>query len=116
MGFHKKKIHTNPFILIEKRLIDSPAWVQAGRVGRDIYTELKRNYNGFNNGQLICCYPFMRKKYGYGFGTLSNGFKKLIELELIELVEYGQLAGLSGKKASKYRLVGKHEKIIEKNS
>jgi len=115
VGFHKKKQNVQPYILIEKRLIESPVWIQAGHVGRDIYTELKRNYNGFNNGQLICAYSYMRKKYGYGYGTLSKGFKKMIELALIERVEYGELAGLSGKKASKYRLVGKHEKIIERN-
>lgn len=116
MGFHKKKFKTNPYVLIEKRLLDSPAWVQVGRVGRDIYTELHRNFNGYNNGKLICCYTFMRKKYGYGYGTLCAGFKKLIELELIELIEHGELEGLSGKKASKYRLVGKHEKIREAGS
>ncbi len=115
MGLNKKQHKKSPFILIEKRLIDADVWVQVGRVGRDIYTELHRNYNGFNNGQLICCYPFMRKKYGYGYGTISKGFKKLIEHEFIELVEYGQLAGLFGQKATKYRLVGKHEKIIGGN-
>ena len=116
MGFNKNKHRRNPFILIEKRLIESAVWAQIKQVGRDIYVELKRNFNGFNNGQLICCYTFMRKKYGYGYGTLHRGFKKLEELELIKMTERGELAGLSGKKANKYLLIGKHERIIEEKS
>lgn len=113
MGFHKNKKKKDPYILIEKRLIKSSIWVDVGHVGRDIYIELKCNYNGFNNGALICAYTYMRKKYGYGYSTISKAFKKLISLELIELAEMGELAGLFGVKANKYRLVGKHENILK---
>lgn len=113
MGVNKVKKVTRPYILIEKRLLDAPQWVQIKQVGRDIYIELKRNYNGFNNGGLICAYTFLRKKYGYGYKTISKGFKALMQHELIELTERGELEGLSGRKTNKYRLVGKHEKIIE---
>jgi hypothetical protein len=82
-------------------------------LGKVIYIELKRNYNGFNNGELIASYKFLRRKYGYGYGSISKAIKQLIEFRFIELVRKGELAGLSGLKANMYRLVGKHERIRE---
>lgn len=111
MGFYKKGKQKNPFILIEKAMLEKNEWVLVGQVGRDIYLELKRNYNGFNNGDLIASYGFLRKKYRYGFKTISNGFKRLIEQGFIELKQRGELEGLTGMKPNKYELSGKHEKI-----
>lgn len=112
MSLHKRK-QKNPFILIEKRLLDAPEWILIGKVGRDLYLELKRNFNGYNNGNLICAYTFMRNKYRYGYKTISKGLKALQEHQFIEMIERGELEGLSGKKANKYRLIGKHERIRE---
>ena len=109
----KQKSKPNPFILIEKRLLQAPEWIQIGHTARDIYLELKLNFNGFNNGELIASYNHLRKKYGYGYETISEAFKRLIKYQFIELTQRGELAGLFGIKANKYRLAGKHEKIFE---
>lgn len=111
MGLNKKT-KSSPFILIGKRQLDAPEWVAVGYAGRDFYIELKRNYNGYNNGELICSYEFMRKKYRYGYGTVRKAIKLLCECGLIELTGRGELAGLGGVKANKYRLTGKYERVI----
>lgn len=109
----KKKPKSTPFILIEKTLLKSNEWAKLSSIARDLYLELKCNYNGYNNGQLIASYTYIRKKYGYGYGTISKGFRELISNDFISQTQRGELAGLFGKKANAYKLTGKYEKIVE---
>jgi len=109
-----KRGSTTPFAMLGRKLLRSEEWVAIGKVGRDIYTELKLNYNGYNNGKLIATYGYLRKKYTYGFGQLSKGYKLLEKHGLIVRTQIGELEGLSGKKPNTFKLTGKLELLYEK--
>lgn len=74
----KGRTRTPPFVMLDHRLIDSPAWVDLGGTAAKLLLHMARLYNGSNNGDLILGERAAAEAIGVGRGAASAA---LIELE-----------------------------------
>jgi hypothetical protein len=77
------------FILLGLWLFDSPAYRSLSVVARCLYDELKRSYNGSNNGDVFLSVRDAAKKLHVGKSTASEAFKELEERGFTRLKRKG---------------------------
>lgn len=77
----KPKRTVHPYVGIEHRIIDSPAYADLGFAARNLLVLLARQLNRDNNGHLQATWSWMRR---YGFGSDNT-----LRAALSEVIEHG---------------------------
>lgn len=85
--------HAN-FIGIERRVADSQAFTTLTHLGRALYVDLRRQFNGRNNGD-ICAADFYLLPYGWAHSSIHRALKELVAHGLIEQTRKGGIGAMS---------------------
>lgn len=75
MAAKPSKMH--PFVRIENRVIDSPAFASLTFSSRALLLQIARQLNGSNNGHLQATHSYL-KNYGFSENTITRGVSELI--------------------------------------
>lgn len=70
-------------------LLNSQAWAALTPQERVIYVELRRRYNGYNNGRIACSARDAASRCNVNKDTAARGLRRLEELGFIELATPG---------------------------
>lgn len=82
------------FIGIERRVADSEAFISLSALARALYVDLRRQFNGRNNGD-ICAADYFLKPYGWAHSSIHKGLKELLAHGLIEKTRQGGIGAMS---------------------
>lgn len=85
--------HAN-FIGIPRAVADSAAYISLPVHARALYADLRRQFNGHNNGD-ICAAGGVLEKYGWAHSTISKHLKLLIDHLLIVKTRQGGIGAMS---------------------
>lgn len=85
--------HSN-FIGLPRHVADSVAFVTLPAWTRALYVDLRRQYNGNNNGDISAADGMLRQ-YGWPHSTIHKGLRLLIKHKLIEKTRQGGIASMS---------------------
>jgi len=102
----RKRKHLASFVALERSTLKSPEWRRLSSSAKVLYIELKRKYNGSNNGEIKLYYSEARDMFSDA--TTSRAFK---ELKSEGWVERTKLGGMY-RYENQYKLTGKHDKAI----
>jgi hypothetical protein len=67
-----------PFVLLRRYLLDSEAYRSLKPIPRAAYTELRRRYNGSNNGEISCSIREMADRINCSKDSASDAFDELL--------------------------------------
>lgn len=73
----KGRTRTPPFVMLDHRLIDSPAWIDLGGTAAKLLLHLARLHNGTNNGQLFLAERAAADAVGVRRGAAAAAFDEL---------------------------------------
>ena len=65
------------FVLIYHSLMDTAVWKTLKPAHRALYLEIKRQYNGHNNGKILLSYRDAAKRLNVSYNTVGGWFKAL---------------------------------------
>jgi Helix-turn-helix domain len=86
----KRGRSTGPqFVQLTHWLLNSQAWAALTTQERAIYIEVRRRFNGFNNGKIACSARDVASRCNINKDTAYRGLRRLEELGFIELVTPG---------------------------
>jgi hypothetical protein len=98
---HKSgKRRTESYVGLPRSVINYTAYKSLPHWCRALYVDLRRQFNGFNNGRIAATDTVL-SPFGWPHSTIHKGLALLIEHMLIERVRRGGL-GQRGKKCSLY--------------
>lgn len=100
-----KKRTGPPFVMLERRTLDSPEWKRLTKAEMITYIYIKKNYNGGNNGNIPLKYKELKGVMTPA--TLSKALKGLISKGWIEKTKHGGLYRFY----CLYKLTGKYDRI-----
>ena len=106
MGRRKtfKKGQGGSFVQLEEWVLSSNAWSSLKPAPRALYIELKRQYNGFNNGKVFLSQRDASKRLNVGRDTIARYFNELIDVGFL-IETQGFCLGAEGHgKAAHYAL------------
>ena len=106
MGRRKtfKKGQGGSFVQLEEWVLSSNAWSSLKPAPRALYIELKRQYNGFNNGKVFLSQRDASKRLNVGRDTVARYFNDLIDVGFL-IETQGFCLGAEGHgKAAHYAL------------
>ena len=72
-----KKRGPAKFVMIPNRMVDTPAWRDLKPAPRALYLEIKRRYNGHNNGRVILSYREAAERLNASYNSVGGWFKQL---------------------------------------
>ena len=99
----KGRNRTPPFVMLEHRLIDSPAWVSLGGSAVKLLMLMARRYNGSNNGQMHLGEREAAEVIGLSRNTVASAFAQLEAAGFIVAVERGHFH-VKARIATRWRL------------
>ena len=82
------------FIGISRDAANSAAFITLSHVTRALYVDLRRQYNGHNNGD-ICAADGVLEKYGWSHSTIHKHLKPLLDRGLIVKTRQGGIGAMS---------------------
>ena len=91
---HPKKATHAAFIGIPRSVADSPAFISLTPIERALWLDLRRQFNGRNNGD-ICKADGVLTHYGWAHTTIHKCLKVLIARGLIVETRKGGIASMS---------------------
>ena len=106
MGRRKtfKKGQGGSFVQLEEWVLSSNAWSSLKPAPRALYIELKRQYNGFNNGKVFLSQRDASQRLNVGRDTVARYFNDLIDVGFL-IETQGFCLGAEGHgKAAHYAL------------
>lgn len=89
----RKASHTN-FIGIDRRAADSPAFIELSVFARALYLDLRRQFNGYNNGD-ICAADTILESYGWSHSTIAKHLKQIVDHGLMVKTRQGGIGAMS---------------------
>lgn len=90
---HKGRSKTGgAFVMLPNYLLDSPAWRALSTQARALYIELRRRYNGRNNGQIALSVRDGADLCRMNRDTVASSFKALESLGFVELATPGSFS------------------------
>ena len=92
---------TELFVKLTYPLIESEAWKWLRPISKAVYIELKRRYNGLNNGKISLSLSEAAHILKASKSSISTALKQLETHGFIKLVKKGYF---TGRKASEYAL------------
>lgn len=103
----KRKLHkgkrggSGKHVQLPEWLQDSEAWRTLKPGPRALYVELKRRYNGYNNGEICLSHREAAKALNVNRNTVGSWFRELEKRGFIRMIEGAYLGpsgvGLTGK-------------------
>ena len=96
----RSKARHADFIGINRKVAESPAFTSLPPIARALYLDLRRQYNGHNNGQIAAVLEGTPDRpgliaYGWAKRSVFKFVKMLIEHGLIEKTRQGGIAAMS---------------------
>lgn len=85
----KGRRRTQPFVMLDHRLIDSPAWMNLGGTAAKLLLILARLYNGSNNGDLFLSERAAAEAIGVGKRAAALAFDELEAAGFIRPISRG---------------------------
>jgi len=85
----KKRNRHPPFVMLTNELIDSKAWKELSCYARTVYIEIKRRYNGKNDGNLS--YTYREASKIMHRLTFTKALRELVNNGLIDIIRSGGL-------------------------
>ena len=92
---------TERFVKLTYPLIESEAWRWLRPISKAVYIELKRRYNGLNNGKISLSLSEAAHILKASKSSISKGLKQLEAHGFIKLIKKGYF---TGRMASEYAL------------
>ena len=92
---------TERFVKLTYPLIESEAWRWLGPISKAVYIELKRRYNGLNNGKISLSLSEAAHILKASKSSISRALKQLETHGFIKLIKKGYF---TGRMASEYAL------------
>ena len=92
---------TERFVKLTYQLIESEAWRWLRPISKAVYIELKRRYNGFNNGRISLSLSEAAHILKASKSSISKALKQLETHGFIKLIKKGYF---TGRMASEYAL------------
>ena len=89
------------FVPLPYRMLDGDAWTSLQPASVKVYVELRRGFNGRNNGKILLPYAKTQKKLKLGSATIKRALTELEEKGFIEMVTPGHWYG---RKATEWRV------------
>lgn len=83
------------FVQLYLWVMTSPAWCSLSATARALYIELKRRYNGSNNGRITLSHREAAEALNLHRNTVGRYFRELQEAGFIEMMQ-GHFLGPSG--------------------
>ena len=96
MAKHNKKNQSASFLMLDRWIYDTPAYQSLGLGARALYWELKRKFNGYNNGRVFLSQRDAAKALNRDRGTIANYYAELEEKGFL-LKTQGHCLGPEGK-------------------
>ena len=100
--FHKRG--EPKFVQIYYSLMDTTAWKNFKPAPRALYLELKRQYNGYNNGKILLSYRDAAKRLNVSYNSVGSWFKELEKCGFIICMQRPHLGPSGVGQTSHWRL------------
>ena len=100
--FHKRG--EPKFVQIYYSLMDTAAWKNLKPAPRALYLELKRQYNGYNNGKVLLSYRDAAKRLNVSYNSVGSWFKALEKCGFIICMQRPHLGPSGVGQTSHWRL------------
>ena len=94
---------TPPFVMLDHRILDSPAWCSLGGSAVKLLMLMARRYNGSNNGQMFLGEREAAESIGLSRNTVAAAFAELEKAGFIVAVERGHFH-VKARIATRWRL------------
>lgn len=94
---------TPPFVMLDHRILDSPAWVDLGGTAAKLLLLMARLYNGSNNGELFLAERAAAEAIGVRRGAAAAAFDDLEAHGFIRATKRGAFS-VKVKLATSWRL------------
>jgi hypothetical protein len=86
----KGRNKTSGFVMLRHDVVDSPAYRSLSTAARCILVEVRRRYNGHNNGEISLSCREAAERIGVSKNTASTAFGELLDRGLLKVgVESG---------------------------
>lgn len=114
MSKHQKKTGLPKFVQLFHWEMDNPAYRDLSALARGIYLEIKRRYNGSNNGFIVYSVRQAADEFGVSKSTTARAFTELQTHGFIFAEQRGafhwkiDVSGLRHRPASEWRLTAYH--------
>ena len=92
------------FVQIHYSLMDTAAWKSLKPAHRALYLELKRQYNGYNNGRVLLSYRDAAKRLNVSYNSVGSWFKELEKCGFIICMQKHYLGPSGEGQTSHWRL------------
>jgi hypothetical protein len=89
------------FVGIGRGVMDSAAFITLSQLSRALYLDLRRQYNGRNNGDISIADSVLLP-YGWSHSSIHKGVHELVKHGLLLRTRKGGIAAASSTKASLY--------------
>ncbi len=89
------------FVGIERSVMDTPAFISLSKLARALYLDLRRQYNGRNNGDISIADEVL-KRYGWAHSSVHKGVRELVRHGLIVRTRKGGITAPTAVKPSLY--------------
>jgi len=98
-----KKRNGPPFVMLERKVLASKEWRTLKATSRDVYIQIKANYNGSNNGKIPFKYSEITDMHSSA--TIKRALDELIAKGWITKTKHGGLY----RYYCEYRLTWNHD-------
>jgi DNA-binding transcriptional MocR family regulator len=90
-----KRRNTETFLMLYNWMTDSPAWLDLSPTARSLYLEMKKRFNGANNGEVRLSHREAAQRLKLSRNTVGRYFKEL-EAHCFIRAAQGHCLGPSG--------------------
>lgn len=105
MTYKRKKRGAGKHVQLSEAFMRTEAWRSLGPVPRALYLELKRRYNGFNNGKVMLSHREAAELLNMHRNSMAAAFAALEERLLIRAVCKGHMGAEGRGVATRWALL-----------
>ena len=92
------------YVMLYHWIADTDAWRTMKPAPRALYFEIKRNYNGHNNGTVLLSYRDASKRLNVAYNSVGKWFRELEERGFIDCMQKHHLGPSGVGRTSHWRL------------
>ena len=102
---YKSQKRSEPnFVMLLNFIADTPAWRSLKPAPRALYFEIKRQYNGHNNGRVLLSYRDAAQRLNWSYNSVGGYFKALEQRGFIVCMQRPHLGPSGVGQTSHWRL------------
>lgn len=79
----------DPFVKLSHFVLNSPAYKSMNSLSRSVYTELRKRYNGQNNGEISCSVRELERELHCSKDSAGKALKELVAKGFIKCAQAG---------------------------